>query len=399
MRPAFSLALSLVAMVLAGPADAQISDDVVKIGVLGDQTGVGADASGPNAAYAARMAVRDFGGTVLGKPIEVVDGDILMKPDVAVGVARRWFDTERVDVIVDLPVSSAALAVQEVAREKRKILLIAGAATSDITGKACAPFTLHWADDTFTLATALSEGLLSEGADTWFFLTADYALGNSLQRDATAIISKRGRVIGGARFPNDSEDFASFLLQAQSSAAKVIGIASVGSNTIKIIKQAAEFGITPKQKLAGFLVFISDVNSLGLSVAQGLSVVEGFYWDQNEASRMWARRFFAERNAMPTKEQAAVYASVLHYLRAVKAAGTDETVAVTEQMHRMPVDFFGRAGSVRQDGRVLFDVSIYEVKSPSESKYPWDYYKELRVISQKDAYRPLDEGSCKTANK
>jgi branched-chain amino acid transport system substrate-binding protein len=399
MRPFFRIALLLAAMVLTRNAHAQISDDVVKIGVLSDQTGVGADASGPNAAYAARMAVRDFGGTVLGKAVEVVDADILMKPDIAVSVARRWFDTEGVDVIVDLPVSSAALAVQELAREKQKILLIAGAATSDITGKACAPFTLHWADDTFTLATALSAGLLDQGADTWFFLTADYALGASLQRDALTIITKRGRFIGGARFPNDSADFASFLLQAQSSKAKVIGIASVGSNTIEIIKQAAEFGLTPTQRLAGFLVFISDINSMGLSIAQGLSVVEGFYWDQNEASRDWARRFFSERNVMPTKEQAAVYASILHYLRAVQAAGTDAAPAVSEQLHHMPVDFFGRMGSVRRDGRVLFDVSVYEVKSPSESKYPWDYYKEMRVISQRDAYRPLDEGNCNLANK
>ena len=231
MRLFFRIALLLAATVLARNADAQISGDVVKIGVLSDQTGVGADASGPNAAYAARMAVRDFGGTVLGKAIEVVDSDILMKPDVAVGVARRWFDTEGVDVIVDLPVSSAALAVQELAREKQKILLISGAATSDITGKACAPFTLHWADDTFTLATALSAGLLDQGEDTWFFLTADYALGASLQRDALATINKRGRFIGEARFPNNSPDFASFLLRAQNSKAKVVGIASVGSNT------------------------------------------------------------------------------------------------------------------------------------------------------------------------
>jgi branched-chain amino acid transport system substrate-binding protein len=395
----FRIALLLTAMVLTRNADAQISDDVVKIGVLSDQTGVGADASGPNAAYAARMAVRDFGGTVLGKAIEVVDADILMKPDVAVGVARRWFDTAGVDVIVDLPVSSAALAVQELAREKQKILLVAGAATSDLTGKACAPFTLHWADDSFTLATALSAGLLDQGEDTWFFLTADYALGTSLQRDALATINKRGRFIGEARFPNNSPDFASFLLRAQNSKAKVIGIASVGSNTIEIIKQAAEFGLTPVQRLAGFLVFISDINSMGLSIAQGLSVVEGFYWDQNEASREWAKRFFSERHVMPTKEQAAVYASILHYLRAIQAAGTDAAPAVSEQMHRMPIDFFGRKGSVRRDGRVLFDVSVYEVKSPAESKYPWDYYKEIRVISQKDAYRPLDEGNCNIGGK
>jgi branched-chain amino acid transport system substrate-binding protein len=387
-------AVVLVGLFLSGEASAQISDDVVKIGVLSDQAGPGAFASGPGAAYAARMAVRDFGGSVLGKPIVVIDADFQNKTDIAVAIARRWFDTENVDVIADLPFSSAALAVQEIARTKKKVSLIAGAAASDLTGKACSPFTLHWADDTFTLATALASGLLDEGADSWFFLAADYALGFAFQRDATAVVSKRGKVVGGVRFPVESADFASFLLQAQSSKAKVIGIASVGSTTVDIIKQSAEFGVSPAQRLAGFLVFISDIDSMGLAVAQGLTVVEGFYWDQNDESRAWAKRFFEDRKMMPTKEQAAVYASVMHYLRAVEAAGTDATESVSDQMHKMPVDFFGRKGSVRPDGRVIFDVSVYQVKSPDESKYPWDYYKELRVIPQSTAYRPIDQGGC-----
>ncbi len=389
------LTLAAVAFFYWCPAaSAQVSDGVVKIGVLSDDTGIGAAASGPDAVYAARMAVKDFGGTVLGAPIEVIESDFLNKPDIAAGIARRWFDSEKVDVIADLPLSSAALAVQEVARDRKKVLLVSGAATSDITGNACSATTFHWADDSYTLATALATGLVDNGEDSWFFISVDYALGAALQRDATTIISRKGHVVGGVRFPPDTTDFASYLLQAQSSGAKVIGLATIGATTIGVIKQAAEFGIAPRQRPAGFLVFISDINGIGLATAQGLTVVEGFYWDQNEQSRAWAKRFFADRGKMPTKEQAAVYASVMQYLRAVAAAGTDDGVAVSDELHRAPVDFFGRAGKTRSDGRVMFDVSVYEVKSPAESKYPWDYYKELRTIPQSVAYRPLDEARC-----
>jgi branched-chain amino acid transport system substrate-binding protein len=397
----FGLALAAGVMMMSDPAAAQLSDNKVKIGVLGDQSSISADIGGKAAVLAAKMAVEDFGGRVLDKPIEVVDADFLMKPDNASSIARRWFESEQVDVIADLPLSSAGLAVQQIASDLKRTVLIAGAATSDLTGKSCSLYSTHWADDTYALASATAKAVVESGADTWYFIAADYALGRSIQRDATAVIeASGGKVVGSARHPIEATDFSSFLLQAQSSKAKVIGLASVGSNTINTIKQAAEFGITESgQKLAGFLVFLTDINSLGLKTAQKMFIAEGFYWDQNDKARTWSKRFFDQVGRMPTKQQAATYASISHYLRAVAAAGTDDATAVGGKMRELPVDFFGRSGSVRVDGRVLYDMTLYEVKAPAESKYPWDYYKVVREIPQATAFRPLDKGECPLAAK
>ena len=380
-------------------AQAQISDDVVKIGVLADQTAVGAAASGPAAVTAARLAAQDFGGTVAGKPIEIIDADFAEKPDLAASIARRWFDQDKVDAIADMPVSSAALAVQEVSRTDKKTLLVAGAVTSTLTGKACSPYSTQWADDSYALGSAVAQGTMTGSGATWFFVAVDYALGASLQHDATEAIERLGgKVVGGVRFPLGSGDLSSFLLQAQASHAQLIGLASVGQDTVNAVKQAHEFRLQASgQSLAAFLVFITDIDALGLEAAQGLRVAEGFYWDQNEQSRSFAKRMFAQHQRMPTKEQAAVYASVMHYLKVVAAAGTDDGEKVNQQMRRIPVDFFGRAGTIRPDGRVMYDMTLYQVKAPAESKYPWDYYKPLQTLPQDKIFRPANAGGCEMA--
>jgi branched-chain amino acid transport system substrate-binding protein len=384
-------------LALSTPAFAQISDDVVKIGVLSDITAVGADASGLAAVTAAKLAVEDFGGKVRGKPIEVIDADFAEKPDLAAAIARRWLDTEKVDAIADMPVSSAALAVQEIVRNAKKTLLVGGAVTSNITGSACSPYTTHWTDDSYALGAAVAEGMTSSQADTWYFVAVDYALGASLQRDATGAIERHGgKVLGGVRFPLGAGDLSSFLLQAQSSKAKTIGFAGVGQDTVNFVKQAAEFRLTASgQKLAAFLVFITDIDALGLDAAQGLNVAEGFYWDQNDQARSFSKRMFERHKKMPSKEQAAVYTSVMHYLRAVDATGSDDGATVNAQLRKMKVDFFGRPGTIRADGRVVYDMTLYQVKSPAESKYPWDYYKTVRTLPAADVVRPMSEGGCK----
>jgi branched-chain amino acid transport system substrate-binding protein len=387
------------ALIVASPALGQISDDLVKIGVLSNQTAVGAGASGVAAATAARLAVEDFGGTVRGKPIQVIDADFGEKPDLAATIARRWYDTEKVDAIADMPVSSAALAVQEITRNAKKTLLVGGAVTSDLTGKACSPYTTHWTDDSYSLGSAVVQGTTKGKGTSWFFVAVDYALGASLQRDATAAIQRLGgRVIGGVRYPLGVSDLASFLLQAQASRASIIGLASVGQDTVNAVKQAHEFGLQASgQELAAFLVFITDVDALGLEAAQGLHVAEGFYWDQNEQSRRFAQRMFARHKRMPTKEQAAVYASVSHYLKAIDAISTDDAGRVNRQMREMPVDYFGRPGSIREDGRVLYDMTLYQVKSPAQSKYAWDFYNAVRTLPKEEVFRPGDGGGCSIA--
>jgi branched-chain amino acid transport system substrate-binding protein len=382
------------------PAYGQISDDLVKIGVLADQSGVGSAASGAAAVTAARLAVEDFGGVVAGKPIQVIDADFGEKPDVAAAVARQWLDVEKVDAIADMPVSSAALAVQEITRVKKKTLLVAGAITSVLTGKACSPYSTHWADDSYALGSAVVQGMAKDNGGTWFFLAVDYAMGSSLQQDASEAISRLGgKVLGGVRFPLGTSDLASFVLQAQASKAKYVGLASVGQDTVNAVKQAHEFGLqTSGQSLAAFLVFITDVDALGLEAARGLNVAEGFYWDQNEQSRIFAKRIFSLYHRMPTKEQAAVYASVMHYLKAVAAANTDDTEKVNQQMRRMPTDFFGRSGSIRANGRVTYDMTLYQVKTPAESKYPWDYYKVMETLPKEAIFRPVSDSGCSIAN-
>lgn len=371
----------------------------IKIGVLNDRSGLYADLTGEGSVIAARMAVEDFGAADKGINVEIVSADHQNRPDVASTVARQWYDEENVDVIADVPTSSAALAVNELTAERNKIFLVSGAASSDLTGSACTPNTVHWTYDTWALANGTGRAMVETGGDTWFFLTADYAFGHALERDTSAVVEETGgEVLGAVRHPFPGQDFSSFLLQAQASGAKVIGLANAGGDTTNSIMQAAEFGITQAgQALAGLLVFITDVNALGLETAQGLVLTESFYWDMNDETREWSARFAEELGTgnMPTMVQAGVYASVLHYLKAVEEAGTKETEAVMAAMKAMPTDdpLFGQ-GMIREDGRKVHDMYLFRVKTPEESEGPWDYYELLNTISADVAFRPMDEGDC-----
>jgi branched-chain amino acid transport system substrate-binding protein len=386
-----------VAMAM-GSAHAQISDGVIKIGVLNDQSSLYADISGQGGAVAARMAVEDFGAAKKGMKVEVITADHQNKPEVGSSIARQWYDVDKVDVIVDVPTSSVALAINQVTREKNKAFLVSGAATSDLTGKACSPNTIHWTYDTWMLAHGTGSAIVDTGKKTWFFLTADYAFGHALERDTEEVVVKSGgKVVGKVRHPLNAQDFSSFLLQAQSSKAQVIGLANAGGDTINSIKQAAEFGIVKGgQSLAGLLVFISDVHALGLQTAQGLIFTETFYWDRNDASRAFAKRFAPQyKGNMPTMVQAGIYSAVLHYLKAVEALKSDDAPKVIAKMKEMPTDdpLFGK-GRIRQDGRKIHDAYLVEVKKPAESKGPWDYYKILATIPADKAFRPEKEGGC-----
>lgn len=394
-RTALAFALALL---LAWPAAAQVSDDVVKIGVLNDQSGVYADLCGPGSVEAARMAVEDFGGKVLGKPIEVVFADHQNKADIGANVANKWIDTEKVDMIADLPNTAVCLAVQKICQDKNRINIISTGASVILTNKNCSPTGFHWTYDNYALATGTGAAMVAQGGDTWFFLTADYAFGHDLEANTKdAVVKAGGKVLGSVRHPFPTNDFSSFLLQAQASKAKVIGLANAGGDTINAIKQAAEFGITKAgQRLAGMLTFISDIHALGLQTAQGLVLTTGFYWDQNEQTRAWSKKWSARmKGAMPTMAQAGVYSGVLHYLKAVQAAGSDEAKAVAKKMKELPVqDFFAQNGKVREDGRMVHDMLLVQVKTPGESKGPWDYYKILRVIPGDQAYKPIEQTEC-----
>jgi branched-chain amino acid transport system substrate-binding protein len=395
MRFRFLLATA-AATILATSAYAQGTD--IKIGVLNDRSGTYADLSGEGSAVAARMAIEDFGAAAKGLNVEVVAADHQNKPDIASNVARQWIDEDGVDVIADVPTSSAALAVAEIVREKDKIFLISGAAASDLTGEKCSPNTVHWTYDTWSLAHGTGAAMVGQGGDTWFFLTADYAFGHALERDTAAVVEESGgKVLGAVRHPFPGQDFSSFLLQAQGSGAKVIGLANAGADTTNAIKQAHEFGITAGgQNLAGLLIFITDVHALGLETAAGLVLTEAFYWDLNDQTREWSKRFAEKHNgAMPTMVQAGVYASVLHYLKAVEAAGTKESKAVIAKMKEMPSEdpLFGK-GQVRQDGRHVHDMYLFQVKNAADSKGAWDYYNVLATIPTDKAFRPLADGKC-----
>jgi branched-chain amino acid transport system substrate-binding protein len=378
-----------------GAAEAQeVSDGVVKIGILNDQSGPYADLGGKGSVVAAQMAADDFGGTVLGKKIEIVSADHQNKPDIALNIANQWIDTQNVDVIADVPTSSVALAIQDVTNQKNRIHLISGAAASDLTGAKCSPTGIHWAYDTYSLANGTGSTLVKQGGDNWFFITADYAFGHALERDTSeAVKAAGGKVVGAVRHPfPGTTDFSSFLLQAQGSGAKVVGFANAGADTINSIKQAGEFGlVSAGQRLAGLLVFLTDVHSLGLKTAQGLVITDGWYWDQDDASREWAKKFAAKHNgAMPTMVQAGVYSSIMHYLKAVDAAKTDESKAVVAKMKETPInDFFAKNGKIREDGRMVHDMLLVQVKKPEESKAPYDYYKILSVIPGDQAFRPM----------
>ena len=367
----------------------------VRIGVLTDEAGPYADASGAGALLAARMAVADFGGTVLGMPIELVHADTQNKPDVASAIARQWFDNGGVDLITDLPVTPVAGAVQQVAREKGKSVLITAAAASEFTSKTCGPTSTHWADDTHALSAGTAAQITKAGGKTWFFITVDMAFGNALERDATAVVrASGGEVLGSARYPIGNSDFSSLLLQAQSSGAQVIGLASVGNDLVNLIKQAGEFGIgKEKQTLAGFLIYITDIHALTPDVAQGFTFVSGFYWNQNEAARVFSKRFFATRGAMPTRAQAASYAGCLHFLKGMQQAGTRDAIAVNKAMRALPIDYFGHAGAIRADGRALYEITSYRVKAPGQVTTPWDYYQPLGTFTAAEAFLPINP-SC-----
>jgi len=382
----------------AGAAQAQISDGVVKIGVLNDMSGLYADITGPGSALAARMAVEDFGAAKKRMKVEIISADHQNKPDVGSSIARQWYDVDKVDVIVDVPTSSIALAINQITREKGKAFLVSGAATSDLSGKACSPNTIHWTYDTWMLANGTGSAIVKSGGDSWFFLTADYAFGLALERDTEAVVLKNGgKVLGRVRHPFPGQDFSSFLLQAQASKAKIIGLANAGGDTINSIKQAAEFGIVKGgQNLAGMLVFITDIHGLGLQTAQGLIFTETFYWDLNDRTRAWSKRFAAANNGKyPSMVQAGVYSAVTHYLKAIEAGKTDDGTKVIARMKAMPTDdpLFGK-GSVRADGRKIHPAYLVEVKKPSESKGPYDYYKIRATIPADQAFRPMSEGGC-----
>jgi len=390
----------LAAALITGAAQAQDqSDGVVKIGVLDDMSSLYADLAGPGSVVAARMAVEDFGAAAKGLKVEIVSADHQNKPDVGSNITRQWIDVDKVDVIVDVVTSSVALAVNEVVRDKNKVLLVSGAATSDLTGPKCSPNTIHWTYDTWALANGTGKAIVKTGGDSWFSITADYAFGHALERDTAAVVEANGgKVLGRVRVPINTSDFSSYLLQAQQSKAKIIGLANAGGDTINSIKQAAEFGIVAGgQNLAGLLVFITDVHALGLQTAQGLIMTEAFYWDRNDASRAFAKRFAAQsKGNMPTMVHAGVYSSVLHYLKAVAALKDDsDGKAVVAKMKELPTDdpLFGQ-GTVRADGRKIHDVYLFEVKKPAESKGPWDYYKLRATIPAAEAFRPLKNGNC-----
>ncbi|NEI55089.1 ABC transporter substrate-binding protein [Rhizobium leguminosarum] len=373
------------------------TDGKVKIGILNDQSGVYADFGGKSSVEAAKMAVEDFGGKVLDVPVEIVDADHQNKADIASNIARQWYDTEQVDAIMELTTSSVALAVQAIGKDKKKIDIVTGAATTDLTGKACSPYGFHWAYDTHALAVGTGGALVKQGGDSWFFLTADYAFGYSLEQQTSDYVkASGGTVVGAVRHPLSSQDFSSFLLQAQSSGAKVIGLANAGLDTSNAIKQAAEFGITQGgQHLAALLFTLAEVHGLGLEAAQGLTLTEGYYWNRDDESRAFAKKFFARTGKMPNMIHTGTYSAVTQYLKAVQKAGTDETEAVAKQLHEMPVDdVFGRGGTVGANGRMIHDMYLLQVKKPSESKEPWDYFNVLATIPGKEAYIDPAKSGC-----
>ena len=398
-RKLLSSLIAGLGLVAAAGAQAQISGNVVKIGVMNDMSGVYADIGGPGSTLAAKMAVEDYLKTTKSSlKVEVVSADHQNKPDVGSNIARKWYDTDGVDMIVDVPTSSVGLAINQVTKEKGKAYINTGSATSDLTGKDCSPNTVHWLYDTWMLAHGTGSAVVKSGGDTWYFLTADYAFGHALERDTSEVVkASGGKILGSVKVPLNTQDFSSFLLQAQSSKAKIIGLANAGGDTINSIKQAAEFGIVKGgQKLAGLLVFLPDVHGLGLNTAQGLQITESWYWDLNDASRAFAKRFAAQHGGKyPSSDHAGVYAGVLHYLKAVDAAKTDDGTKVVAKMKELPTDdpLFGK-GSIRADGRKIHPVYLFEVKKPSESKGPYDYYKVLQTIPADKAFRPIDQGNC-----
>jgi branched-chain amino acid transport system substrate-binding protein len=399
------LMTSFVAAALAswGTAQAQVSDNVVKIGVLTDLSNIYSDVAGQGSVIAARMAVEDFAkdGMVLGKKIEIISADHQNKADIAANIAREWFDKDKVDTIVDLVSTNTALAAMEVAEQKNKITLVSGAASLPITNEKCTAGTVHWVYDTYALSVGTAQSLVKQGKKSWFFLTADYAFGAALERDATAVVKANGgTVLGSVKHPFPNSDFSSFLLRAQGSKADVIALANAGADTINSVKQAAEFGIMgSKQSVVPLLIFISDIHSLGLKTTQGMYVTEGFYWDQNDKTRAWSKRFFEKHKRMPTMVHAGVYSSVLNYLKAVQAAKSDDTAMVMAKLKSTPIDDGLFKGTILGNGKFKHDMVQAHVKSPAESKSPWDYYKNITVIPADVATQPIAQSTCKLLKK
>ena len=399
MRLGVPLAMGLLAttVIRVGAATAQISDDVVRIGVLNDQSNVYADLGGPGSVIAARMAIEDVGGKVLGKPVDILAADHQSKADIGASIARQWFDADKVDMVIGFDNSSVALAVEQVAFQKNQIAIAGAIGTTAFTGKSCTPNEAAWVYDAYALTNTLARSVVARGQDTWYFITVDYSLGHSLEADATsAVVASGGKVLGSARHPLNTADFSAYLLQAQASGAKVVAMANAGGDMTNATKQANEFGLTRAgQTVVSLLTFITDVNSVGLKAAQGLTFVTAFYWDRDDESRAWSKRFFELHKRMPTMAQAAVYSAIRHYLTAIEAAGTDEAKAVMAKMREIPVnDFYAKNGRVREDGRMVHDMYFVQVKTPAESTGPWDYYKILSTIPGDQAFRPLDEGGC-----
>jgi branched-chain amino acid transport system substrate-binding protein len=397
VRLLLAVFLSSLASTYSGTVKAQISDNLVRIGVLNDQSGVYADLGGAGSVIAAHMAVEDVSGKVLGKPIDIVVAEHQSKADVGAAIARQWFDYDKVDMVIGFDNSSVALAVEQVAFQKNRIAIAGGVATTAFTGKNCTPNEASWLHDSYSLTNTLARSMVGRGEDTWYFVTVDYTFGYSLEADATnAIVANGGKVLGSVRHPLNNADFSSYLLQAQASGAKVVALANAGGDMLNAMKQANEFGLSRAgQTLVSLLVFITDIHSLGLAAAQGLRFVTGFYWDRDDETRAWSKRFFDRHRRMPTAAQAAVYSAIRHYLRAIEAAGTDEAKAVMAKMREIPVnDFYVKGGRLREDGRLLHDMYFVRVKTPSESSGPWDYCKIVATIPGDQAFRPAGEDGC-----
>jgi len=402
LRKLLTLACTAAFAAFAGGAHAQISGNTVKVGVLTDMSGTYSDLAGGGAVLATQMAIDDF--VAAEKPdfkVELVSADHQNKADIASNKAREWFEREGVDTVTELVSTTTALAVMKVAKEMNRITLMSGPGSTPITNEQCTDLNVHYTYDTYALANGTAKAVTQQGGDTWFFLTADYAFGQALEKDSSAVVTATGgKVLGSVRHPFPASDFSSFLLQAQASGAKIIGLANAGADTTNAIKQAAEFGITPKQQLAGLLMFISDVHSLGLKNTQGMYLTTGFYWDLNDDTRAWSQRFFEKQKRMPTMVQAGQYSSVMHYLKAVKAAGTDEAGKVMAQMKSTPInDFFATNGRIRDDGRMVHDMYLAQVKTPAESKGAWDYYHIRQTIPADEAFQPLSESRCPLVKK
>ncbi|MDR3455093.1 MAG: ABC transporter substrate-binding protein [Rhodoferax sp.] len=393
-------AVALISIAASAPAWSQISDDVVKIGVLADMSGIYSDMGGAGIVEAVKMAIADQGGTINGKKVEIVTADHTAKPDIAATKAREWFDTQGVDMIISGPSSGTSLAIAKIAAEKKKIVMVTGGVAAQLTNEECSPYTVHYLYDTVALARGTGTAMTQQGGKTWYFLTVDYAFGHSLEKETTqVVIANGGKVLGSARHPLGASDFSSFLLQAKASGAEVLGLANGGGDTINSIKAANEFGISKSMKIAGLMLFITDVHSLGLNLTHGINLTEAWYWDSDEKSRKWARRFQEKMKKMPTSMQAASYSAAFHYLSAVKKLGSDQSDAVMAQMRKEKInDMYTQNGYIREDGRMVHDLRLMEIKSPAESKGPWDYYKQVRMIPGDQAFASKAESKCKLWN-